>query len=81
MKKPQKLIGILHIPYPGIPSSVFKTIAESRKYEDDGEDGEGRVYACDYVCNDLARWRYDGDSELPEAHVDFVVEEGSARLL
>jgi hypothetical protein len=75
MQEPQHLIRILHITNPRIPCTVFYTIAEARKHENDWKNRVWRVHANYYVGYDFAGRADGGYAELPEAHVYRVVEQ------
>jgi hypothetical protein len=62
MQETQQLIGILHVPNPSIPSSVFQSISKASQHEDDGEDRIWRMNASNDICNDLARGSDDRNS-------------------
>lgn len=72
MQDAHELVGILHVAYPRVPGSVFEAVSETSQDEKDGDDWERRVDAGDDICNDLAHWSNNCDSDLAEAHVDFA---------
>lgn len=72
MKYAHQLVGVFHVAHPSVPGSVFKAISETGQDEKDGDDWKGRVNAGDDICNDLADWSNNSDSNLAEAHVDFA---------